>query len=510
MSNARYLEKFKELVEIVQHFGLTLALPTTLVNTVQETANDPLNPTEEELQEAKDTASERFYAIMFLCHADRKRYGNLVADLENAHTRGNDEYPKTLTSAFDYLINYKAHRLSSGDSNTEGMSFYTNENDDDKEAKTGSPAPKPKHFRGKNQKRSKGQSKMPRQSTKHQAALVEEGNAPDSEEEPPPHLYDRDSDNVDDDNLNKKSNLYIYDYSNAVTFYQETTLTPTSLIMDSASSVNIITNKEMLTNITRLPQSQWIPILTVGKETVHLKHKGNFGKYPEPVWFYPHGQVNIISLHNVQQYFQVTMNTDDDNAFHLHVDGRIIRFGAAMKGIYALDNSMDESADAIWDSKDKGDEYHVLYGTVNEIKEQYTKQGYKQAVEARKLQNIIMRPSTKDMNDVVLRHFRDCPVTRRDIEAAEHIFGPNLGSLKGKTTRQTPSHVPDYIDPVPQDILIAHRTITICVDIMFVNQIPFLITISRNIKFITVEALSNRRSTTLSKALSSVVNLYCH
>ena len=44
-------------------------------------------------------------------------------------------------------------------------------------------------------------------------------------------------------------------------------------------------------------------------------------------------------------------------------------------------------------------------------------------------------------------------------------------------------------------------------DIMFVNKIPFLITMSRAIKFITVEALENRRITTISRKLRAVIRL---
>jgi hypothetical protein len=61
---------------------------------------------------------------------------------------------------------------------------------------------------------------------------------------------------------------------------------------------------------------------------------------------------------------------------------------------------------------------------------------------------------------------------------------------------------------VPREIMERHRDVTLCVDIMFVNQIPFFITISRNIKFGTIEVLKNRKNPTILQAFKNVNAIY--
>jgi hypothetical protein len=85
----------------------------------------------------------------------------------------------------------------------------------------------------------------------------------------------------------------------------------------------------------------------------------------------------------------------------------------------------------------------------------------------------------------------NCPVTRRDIEIANAIFGPDVGSLKGKTVRQGAKRVDMSMVDVPAHVLTHYRDITMGGDIMFVNKIPFFMTISRYLSFGTAEMLKN-------------------
>jgi len=92
--------------------------------------------------------------------------------------------------------------------------------------------------------------------------------------------------------------------------------------------------------------------------------------------------------------------------------------------------------------------------------------------------------------------------------AAEEIFGPNLGSLKGKTVQRGEKHVAFKPVHLPLSISAKYRSMILCIDLMFVNKIPFLITISRHVKCGTVEVMKNRKSETIVAGLKHVKQLY--
>jgi len=101
------------------------------------------------------------------------------------------------------------------------------------------------------------------------------------------------------------------------------------------------------------------------------------------------------------------------------------------------------------------------------------------------------------------------PITKEDILHAEDILGPNLGSLKGKTVRKTPERVVlNSLDNLPVELLTEHGNVTIAIDIMYINEIPFMMTTSRAIHFGTAEMIKNKTKLTIIKSIQQIINTY--
>ena len=95
-----------------------------------ETIMDVNNPTEAEEMRARNAAHEAFLAVDFLAKSNMKRFGSLLAELENSYTHGVDGYPVTLASSFDMIVNYRdpsKYCTSTHDVNEDGLSFFNDQ-----------------------------------------------------------------------------------------------------------------------------------------------------------------------------------------------------------------------------------------------------------------------------------------------------------------------------------------------------------------------------------------------
>lgn len=84
-------------------------------------------------------------------------------------------------------------------------------------------------------------------------------------------------------------------------------------------------------------------------------------------------------------------------------------------------------------------------------------------------------PSTEQCERMVSRNLPpNCPINN---DAAEDIFGQDVGSIKGKTVRRPTPHVASKLIPIPMEMFQIYRDVTIVGNIMQINQIPFFVTV---------------------------------
>ncbi len=83
-----------------------------------------------------------------------------------------------------------------------------------------------------------------------------------------------------------------------------------------------------------------------------------------------------------------------------------------------------------------------------------------------------------------------------------------MALLKGKTVRRKPPFVMEDVIEVPKEIRQLHKRVTLTIDIFFVNGVPYFVTLSLKICFLSVTHLQNRKIDTIFRALKAMQNFY--
>ena len=139
----------------------------------------------------------------------------------------------------------------------------------------------------------------------------------------------------------------------------------------------------------------------------------------------------------------------------------------------------------------------------------FSRKEVKRATVARKAQ-IKMRhpPDTKFKQLVNSDSVKNCPVTAQYNTNSRAFFSPDLPGLQGRTTRKKPTKVVAVYMGIPKGIYERYKYVILTADVMFVNGIAFLVSLSRGIRLYTCEHVPARKAHHLAKSLRRIINLY--
>ena len=141
--------------------------------------------------------------------------------------------------------------------------------------------------------------------------------------------------------------------------------------------------------------------------------------------------------------------------------------------------------------------------------EGYTKKQVQGAILSRKASGLVGYPYEQDLKYLVsIQNLDYCPLTIHNVNNARAIFGPDIAGVRGKAVRQKPDRVVTYYVAVTCNFLALHKYVTLMSDVCFVDNVAFLVTMSRGIKFVTVEFIRTQTAKQLSKSLKISMKLY--
>lgn len=141
--------------------------------------------------------------------------------------------------------------------------------------------------------------------------------------------------------------------------------------------------------------------------------------------------------------------------------------------------------------------------------EGYSKRQIKDAKEALTLLPKLGYPSKQDfINMIRAGSIENCTVLEEDVERMYDIWKADVASMKGKTTRTNPDRVRQSIVALPAGILEKNKIIHLSMDIFFNGNLPFCISLSRDILLNTIQYLTSRKKQDKLDCIKMICQLY--
>ena len=218
------------------------------------------------------------------------------------------------------------------------------------------------------------------------------------------------------------------------------------------------------------------------------------------VWFSKDAMTNVLSMGLLEKDYRITHDSKSESTIVIHLPHCKLKFTKGPEGIYyyeAIPRKSQEEA-----------QVHCPQ-TVEDNTQFYSDHQVSRAKRAWSLLHATGCLTVSDLRKILkMNSIADCPVTAEDIDLAEKIYGPDMASLKGKTICKKPQPiVHDYVS-IPKELVETQQDLTLSIDAIFVNSMPFLTTISENLKFRTADFLSARTIEEYHKTLDKVFGVY--
>ena len=256
-------------------------------------------------------------------------------------------------------------------------------------------------------------------------------------------------------------------------------------ILDTGSTISaMIVNENLVTNIRKsatpivMTTNAGIKVLDTEAEII------NFGK----AMFDTTQMANVFGFSHLVENFRVTYDSSVEDAFVVHTDcgkikfvnkERLYVFQPSEKYLELVQNIKKLESTERKDAKEKKVRFETqehqsktkdvsdetkeppqstkicqVIPSVSENMMKYTKQQIKRAGRVRVTYRTLGSLTVENFKNILKQNLiKNCPVTIKDVEIAEDIFGPNISALKGRSTRERPPVITSNQMEVPRELV---------------------------------------------------------
>ena len=266
------------------------------------------------------------------------------------------------------------------------------------------------------------------------------------------------------------------------------------ILIDSAAGISIFREKELFSRLWRCNKPKIVSGINPGR-SLYIDRIGQtvFGH----VYYCQKAAANVVSTGELeQQGFEV--KKEKDMFIVTGKDGTVYEFLRGDDNLYRTYVHTDRDDRTVYNVME------MTYDTVEERKKRYDKRQVERAMEARRLQWNLGLVSTATLIKL-LKSGKICntDLTPTDVKVAEYIYGPCVGNLRGKTTSPAPAVIRTEPFQMPQN-----PEQTMYADLLFINKIPYLLTVIEPLEYVMVTKLKSKATSQLLWAIKKQIASY--
>ena len=275
---------------------------------------------------------------------------------------------------------------------------------------------------------------------------------------------------------------------------EDAQLAENEVLLDNQAQASVVHNIELLQNIRTTKNA--LSIYGINKDGSAMKTNvvGDLHEF-KGVFYHPKAAANVLSQGEVEEKHEVDLLKNENPKRYkvTTTKGNVYSFVKKNRLYTRLFNTP------------RSNQRNVMsVMTVDDNEKRFPKDQVKRAREARRLSACLGHESDATLWKI-LHHgaYDNLGITPSDIRRAREIYGPSVPLLKGVSTHtRAKAEVPFKVE------YNATKQQSLHVDIMFIAQEPFLISVGKPINLTMTQHLANKSATNVFNALQNMLECY--